>query len=93
MFNMEVDRIRVLLRTRIVMNDACVALGSDDSVRKGRLGVQTERISPAEYVGRELIWIRSAKQPDRILADEGTGCGIVIPIPVVVQPRLCIVTS
>jgi hypothetical protein len=49
---------------------------------------QSKWIGPPHRIGRVLIDVDATGQPDRILADEATAAWIVIPMPVVVQPRL-----
>ena len=51
---------------------------------------QSERINPIDWIGRVLIPVQSTCQPDRVLRQESAAVAILVPMPVVVQPRLVV---
>ena len=49
---------------------------------------QPERINPSRRSGHVLIDLDAPGEPDGVLADEAAALRIIVPIPVIVQPRV-----
>lgn len=47
---------------------------------------ESQWVNPLDRVRPVLIDVDAASQPDRVLADEPSDVGIIIPMPVIVQP-------
>lgn len=60
------------------------------AIAPGQITSQPERIHPALRIGRILIQIQPTRKFDRVRRDEAAYARIVIPMPVVTQPRLFI---
>lgn len=51
------------------------------------------KFNPTNGVGRVLIEVQSALQPNRVLADEAACLRIIVPMPLIVQPRLIVMMT
>ena len=48
---------------------------------------ESQRVNPLDWIGRVLMQINATAQADRVHRDEPAGCCVIVPMPVVVQPR------
>jgi len=55
-----------------------------------KLLLKSERIHPLHRIRRVLERVQSTQQPNRVFTDEPPARRIIVPMPIVMQPRLFI---
>ena len=66
---------------RVNQGVVLIDLAAKNAIRATR---QAEGINPSSWIGRVLINVDTAREPDRVFREEAPGAGIGIPMPVIV---------